>query len=91
MIRCYKRKVSWKSIEYPREEIDGKPTYTLHEFVAACGSGADKVFIFKGAKETAKSDFNLFTGSFSFEFYSCGGRIAQFVNTKPWENNQTKS
>ena len=64
------------------------PTYTFQEFVEACGSGVNKVFIFKGAKETAKSDFNLSTESSVLNFIATGGvESPQFVNTKPWENN----
>ena len=67
------------------------PTYTFQDFVEACGSGVNKVFVFKGAKETAKSDFNLPTESSVLSFIVNGGAESpQFVNSKPWENNPDK-
>lgn len=63
-------------------------SYLLSDFVGACGEEPIKVFIFKGAMETAKSDFNLNTQEAVAKFVATGGlEKPQFVNTKPWENN----
>ena len=64
------------------------PAYRLEIFLCACSEGIGKVFISKGAMETAKSDFNFTTQAGILDFIAADGlESPHFINNKIWENN----
>lgn len=65
-----------------------QPTHNMDDFLKACAEGTQKVFVHKGAMETAKSDFNLMTQERVLQFVGDDGlEKPSFINSKPWENN----
>jgi len=65
-----------------------EPEYKFDDFVNDCAVGTSKIFVSRGAMETARSDFKLATQNQVLEFIANGGlEKPTFINKKEWENN----
>jgi len=64
----------------------------MDDFLKACTEGTQKVFVHRGAMETARSDFNLNTQERVLRFVGNDGlEKPTFINSKQWENNPDSS
>lgn len=67
------------------------PYYAIQDFIDAC-KDKRKVYIIRGAQETAGKDFKLKTDEQILAFIvNQGLEKKEFINTKEWENNPNPS
>lgn len=65
-----------------------EPSYSIKKFTDACKQGQNKVYVTRGARETARTDFRLNTEKDILNFIGYGGlENLKFDHTKLWENN----
>lgn len=64
--------------------------YNLQDFTGACSDSA-KVFVIRGAMQTAEADFGLKTMDAVIKFIANEGlESPKYINTKDWENNPNR-
>ena len=69
-----------------------KPQYNIDDFIHDCAIGISKVFVIRGAVQSAREDFNLNTQHQILKCIGDGGiQNKQFINCKPWANNPDKT